>query len=127
MKKLILLAVAVFVVFVVVERQRLFLRDPLATVTRDGTVIQENMRVYINYSNDVLLEHTEAPVTSTIVQQGQHIGTPRMQRCIQWVACMMDGDQAGLVETMAGPVGEMSGKLVEFKDDKGRDVKVKLR
>ena len=126
MKKIIVLLVAAFVVFVVVERQRLFLRDPLAKVTRDD-VIQDNMRVYINYSNDVLLEHTVAPVTLTIVQHGQHIGIPRMQRCIYLVGCLMDGDQAGLVETMKGPVGEMSGKMVEFKDDKGRDVKVKLR
>ncbi len=126
MKKLMLLAVVVFVVFVVVDRQRLFLSDPLATVTRDD-VIQENMRVYINYSNDVLLEHIETPVTLTIVQHGQHIGMPRMLRCLHWVACMTDGAQAGLLETMKGPVGEMSGKMVEFKDDKGRDVKVKLR
>lgn len=126
MKKLFLVAVLVFVVFVVVERQRLFLRDPLAKVTRDN-VIEDNMRVYINYSNDVLLEHTEEPVTLTIVQHGQHIGIPRMLRCLRWVACMTDGEQAGLVETMAGPVGEMSGKMVEFKDDKGRDVKVTLR
>ena len=126
MKKLVLLAVVIFVVFVVVERQRLFLRDPLAKVTRDD-VIEDNTRVYINYSNDVLVEHTVAPVTLTIVQHGQHIGTPRMLRCLHWVACMTDGERAGLVETMAGPVGEMTGKLVEFKDDKGRDVKVKLR
>ena len=126
MKKIIVLLVAAFVVFVVVERQRLFLRDPLAKVTRDD-VIQDNMRVYINYSNDVLLEHTVAPVTLTIVQHGQHIGTPRMLRCLHWVACMTDGERAGLVETMTGPVGEMSGKMVEFKDDMGRDVKVKLR
>jgi hypothetical protein len=125
-KKLILLAIVVFVVFVVVERQRLFLRDPLAKVTRDN-VIEDNTRVYINYSNDVLLEHTEAPVTLTIVQHGQHLGTPRVLRCIHWLACMTDGDQAGLIETMTGPVGEMSGKLVEFKDDKGRDVRVTLR
>ena len=126
MKRWILLAVLVFVVFVVVERQRLFLRDPLAKVTRDA-VIENNMRVYINYSNDVLLEHTEAPVTLTIVQHGQNLGTPRMLRCIRWMACMTDGDPAGLVETMQGTVGEMSGKLVEFKDDKGRDVRVTLR
>ena len=126
MKKLILLAVVVFVVFVVVERQRLFLRDPLAKVTRDN-VIEDNMRVYINYSNDVLLEHTEAPVTLTIVQHGQHLGTPRVLRCIHWMACMTDVAQADLIETMTEPVGEMSGKLVEFKDDKGRDVRVTLR
>jgi hypothetical protein len=125
-KKLILLAIVVFAVFVVVERQRLFLRDPLAKVTRDD-VIEDNTRVYINYSNDVLLEHTVAPVTLTIVQHGQHLGTPRRLRCLHWTACMTDGDQAGLVETMAGPVGEMSGKLVEFKDDKGRNVRVTLR
>ena len=126
MKKLILLAVIVFAVFVVVERQRLFLRDPLASVTRDD-VIEDSTHVYINYSNDVLLEHVKAPVTLTIVQHGQHIGTPRMLRCLHWVACMTDGEQAGLVETMPGPVVGMTGKLVEFKDDKGRDVKVKLR
>ena len=126
MKKLILLAVVVLAVFVVVERQRLFLRDPLAKVTRDN-VIEDNMRVYINYSNDVLLEHTEAPVTLTIVQHGQHLGIPRVLRCIRWMACMTDGAQAGLIEAMAGPVGEMSGKLVEFKDDNGRDVRVTLR
>ena len=126
MKKLILLAVVVFAVFVVVERQRLFLRDPLAKVTRDN-VIEDNTRVYINYSDDVLLEHTEAPVTLTIVQHGQHLGTPRMLRCIHWLACMTDGDPAGLVETMQGTVGEMSGKMVEFNDDKGRDVRVTLR
>lgn len=126
MKKWILLALVVIAVFVVVERQRLFLRDPLAKVTRDN-VIEDNNRVYINYSNDVLLEHTVAPVTLTIVQHGQHLGTPRSLRCIHWMACMTDGDPAGLVETMAGPVGEMSGKMVEFKDDKGRDVRVTLR
>ena len=126
MKKFILLVLVVLAVFVVVERQRLFLRDPLAKVTRDN-VIEDNMRVYINYSNDVLLEHTVAPVTLTIVQHGQHLGTPRMLRCIHWMACMTDGDPAGLVETMQGTVGEMSGKIVEFNDDKGRDVRVTLR
>ena len=126
MKKLMLLALLVFVVFVVVERQRLFLRDPLAKVTRNN-VIEDNTRVYINYSNDVLLEHTEDPVTLTIVQHGQHIGTPRPLLCLHWTACMTDGEQATLIKTMKGPVVEMSGKLVEFKDDKGRDVRVTLR
>lgn len=126
MKKLILLAIVLIAVFVVVERQRLYLRDPLATVTRDD-VIQDHTRVYINYSNDVIVQHMVAPVSLTIVQHGQHIGTPRMLRGIHWLWYMTDGEQAGLVDTMKGPVVGMSGKLVEFKDDKGRDVKVKLR
>lgn len=126
MKKLLLLLILALVVFVVLERQKLYLRDPLASVSVND-VVQSDMRVYINYSNEVLVEHTVAPVTLTIVQQGQHLGTPTMLRCLRWAGCLTDANPASLVETMKGPVGEMSNKMVEYRDDDGRDVKVKLR
>jgi hypothetical protein len=115
-----------FVVFVVVERQKLYLRNPLATVTVDD-VVQSDNRVYINYSNDVLVEHTVSPVTLTIVQKNQHLGTPTLSWCLRWVGCLTDASPASLVQTMKGPVGEMSNRLVEYRDDDGHDVKVKLR
>ena len=126
MKKLLLLLAALFVLFVVVDREKLFLRDPLAHVTVND-VVQDNTRVYINYSNDVLIEHTMAPVTLAIVQHNQHAGTPKELRCIRWLACLTDAAPATLVETMKGSVGEMSGKLVTFQDDRGQTVKVTLR
>jgi hypothetical protein len=125
-KKLLLLVFVAFVLFVVLERQKLYLRDPLATVTVDD-VVQSDNRVYINYSNDVLVEHTVSPVTLTIVQRNQHLGIPTVLRCLRWVGCLTDANPASLVQTMKGPVGEMSNRLVEYRDDDGHDVKVKLR
>ena len=126
MKKLLLLIIVALVVFVVVERQKLYLRDPLATVTVDD-VVQSDNRVYINYSDEVMVEHTVSPVTLTIVQKNQHIGIPTYQRCLRFVGCLTDANPASLVQTMKGPVGEMSNRLVEYRDDDGHDVKVKLR
>ena len=44
--------------FVLVNRQRVFVRDPLAKVTVNGT-LDSAYQVYINYSNDVLLERDD--------------------------------------------------------------------
>jgi hypothetical protein len=125
-KKLLLLVVLVFIVVVVVRRQRLFLRDPLASVMRDG-VKESGAQVYINYPNDVLIENDNAPAYVLIVQHGQHVGTPGRLPCLHWTACMIDADQATLVDPMKVQVGEMSGELVEFHDAAGHDVRVKLR
>jgi hypothetical protein len=46
-----MLVIAVLVVF----RQRLFLRDPFATVERNG-MKQSGVSVYLNYYNDILVE-----------------------------------------------------------------------
>jgi hypothetical protein len=53
-KKLFVLLALGFAVFVWVYRERLFLRDPLGVVERDG-VKEDGARVFINYSNDVLM------------------------------------------------------------------------
>ncbi len=126
MKKFLLLVIVVFAVFLFVCRQRLFLRDPLASVLRDG-VKEDGVQVFINYSNDVLIENDRSPAYVTVVQHGQHVGTPAQLKCVHWAACLTDADVATLTDAIPAQVGEMSGKLVEFRDDKGRDVKVKLR
>jgi hypothetical protein len=125
-RKFLLLVVVVFAVFLFVCRQRLFLRDPLASVTRDG-VKESGAQVFINYSNDVLIQNDNAPAYVTIVQHGQHVGTPALLKCVHWAACLTDADVATLIDPMAAQVVEMSGKLVEFHDAAGHDVKVSLR
>jgi len=55
LKRILIVATLLLVVFVVVFRQRIFVRDPLGKVERNS-VAQDGMRLYINYSNDVLME-----------------------------------------------------------------------
>ena len=126
MKKVLLLLIVLFAVFVVLNRQRLFLRDPLATVLV-GEVVQDHTRVYINYNNELLVEHTFDPVSLVIVERNQHIGVPTQLRCLRWIGCLVDANPATLVQTMKGPVGTMDSKMVEYKDEAGASVKVTLR
>ena len=122
-----LLVVLVGVVFIVVERQKLFVRDPLGSVMRDG-VKEDGAQVYINYSNDVLIENDNPPVYVTLVQQGQKVGGPAKIRCLHWLACLTDADVATKVAIDPGSLVEsMTNRAVLFKSGNGRQTVVKLR
>ena len=132
-----MLMVLALVAFVVVYRQRIFLWDPLATVERDG-VKQGGVRVMINYSNDVLVEDksTDTP-RLYLVQHWNSIAeyATGPLKCIQFLACMTDADQAaGEIFTPGGRGGRtpvagvtMTNRRVEFVDEKGALVVVSLR
>ncbi len=127
MRKLIVLLVVVAAVFVVWNRQRLYVRDPLGSVARDG-VQEKGAQVFINYSNDVLLENYNAPMYVLLVQHGQRVGTPATLHCVAYVACLLDADVATLFAVDEGAkIGSMSGKVVEYRDANGRDTVVTLR
>ena len=97
---LVLLAL-LFAGFLFFNRQRVFLRDPLGSVMRDG-VKEDGAMVFINYSNEVLLENDHAPMYVTVVQMGGHMGTPMGLKCIHWVACLTDNDVATVIAPAAG-------------------------
>ena len=118
MKKLIALLVILLVVFVVVERKRVFVRDPLASVTRAGEKV-DGEQVYINYYNDVLLENDNPPMLVMVVEKGQPVGVPTKLRCIHWLACLTDADAASALPLNAS-VQSMSGKEARFRDESGR-------
>lgn len=127
MKKFILLVVVAGVVFLVWNRERIYVRDPLGKVDRDG-VNESGAQVYINYSNDVLLENYNAPMYVTLVQHGERVGTPATTHCVAYVACLLDADVATLLEGSEGEkAGLMDGRKVEFRDGEGRAVVVGLR
>jgi hypothetical protein len=127
LKKFILLLVLVAVMFLVWNRQRIYLRDPLGTVARDG-VKESGAQVYINYANDVLLANYNAPVYVVLVQHGDRVGTPATIHCVAYVACLLDADVATMLEGSEGAKAEsMSGKVVEFRGGDGRAVVVELR
>ena len=127
MRKFILLLVVVAVVFVVWNRQRLYVRDPLGSVVRDG-VKEQGAQVLINYSNDVLLQNYNAPMYVTLIQHGNRVGSPVEMHCLAYMACLLDADlPAFLVTDVAATVTTMTGKMVEYRDGKGRDTVVTLR
>jgi len=137
MKKLLALVVLALVVFVVVYRQRIFLRDPLATVTRDGEKVS-SVAVMINYSNDVLLQdHSAGKYRIYLVQNwNKQAEVPAVAlTCVQGMACMTDADQAAATAIVPGSRGRrpafegvtMTNRFVEFVDEDGDLVRVVLR
>ncbi len=127
MRKLILLVVVVVAVWVVWNRERLYVRDPLGSVVRDG-VKENGAQVFINYSDDVLLENFNAPMYATLIQRGEPVGTPAVLHCLVYVVCLADADVATLIAVDEGAkVTSMSAKRVEYTEAGGRDTVVTLR
>lgn len=125
MKKLIALLILALIVFVIVERQHIFVRDVLASAQRDGAKV-DGEQVYINISNDVILENDNPPMLVFMAQKGQPLGVPTKLRCIHWLACMTDADVATTMP-LGGSTPVMSSKTVSFRDQDGRHWVVSLR
>lgn len=126
MKKILLLLFLVAALFIVLNRQRLYLRDPLASLAVDG-VKQNGVQIYINYSNDVLLENDHTPMYLTLVQQGSRLGTPVGLRCLHYLVCRTDAAESTLVlEGGKASVDSMSSKAVIFRTHDGQTSVVTL-
>ena len=139
MKKWLFLIFLVLLALILVNRQRVFLRDPLATVWKSaqpdgsGAVKQQGVQVYINYSNDVLLIHEANPGGYTLLIQhwNKTPGTPVELKCIHWMACMTNADQASLLPVAASakydPKVQMTDREVSYVDPQGAFMRVQLR
>jgi hypothetical protein len=139
MKKLFALAFLILMGLILLNRQRVFVRDPLASVYRsaaaDGTgaVKQTGVQVYINFSNDILLMKDAQPgAYNLLVQHWNRMpGTPVQLKCIHWMACLTDADHASLLQLRAGndydPQVLMSDREVTFLDAQGGRMRVQLR
>ncbi len=128
MKKIFLLLTLGLIAFVWVDRERIYIWDPIATVTRDG-VKQEHVRTMINWSNDVFLDDASAvPARMYVVQHwDMALKYPTaIKGCIQYLACLADADHAsGDAIRTATVKAESNGW--EFMDEHGALVKVTLR
>jgi hypothetical protein len=118
MKKLILFLILVFILFVAYNRQRLYLRDPFGSVTHNG-VKENGTQVFINYSNDVLLENDHTPAYIKIIQHDNHIGIPTTLKCVHFLVCLADANPVTLLlpETNA-TVESMDAKAINLKEGK---------
>ena len=126
MRKLILLLIVLFVAFAVLYRDRLFLRDPLGKVERNDVAVLD-ARVFINYSNDVLVQEDSGRHMFVVQNSNKLPGSPTGLTCIQGMLCLTPSDQA--VPGTAGPGKEamMSNREVSFTDDLGARVHVQIR
>ena len=126
MRKLILLLIVLFVAFAVLYRDRLFLRDPLGKVERNDVAVPD-ARVFINYSNDILVQEDSGRHMFVVQGYNKLPGSPTGLTCIQGMLCLTPSDQA--VPGTAGPGKEatMSNREVSFTDDLGSRVHVQIR
>jgi hypothetical protein len=129
LRKILIVGTLLLLVFVAVFRQRIFVRDPLGKVERNG-VAQDGERLYINYSNDVLVEDSEKH-TFVLVQGWSAVpGVPQHLFCFTGLLCWTDADQATVfpVEGVGGKTrAVMTAKEVTFVDESGAGVRVTLR
>jgi len=129
LKKILIVGILLLGVFVAVFRQRIYVRDPLGKVERNG-IAQDGARLYINYSNDVLVEDS-ARHQFVLVQGWSALpGVPQHLFCLTGLMCWTDADKAAVfpVEGVGGKArAVMSAKEVTFVDELGAKVRVELR
>ena len=129
MRKILIIGTLLLVTFVVVFRQRIFVRDPLGKVERNG-VAQDGARLYINYSNDAMVEDSARHEFVLVQGWSKLPGVPKHLACLIGLVCWTDGDQAA-VFAMEGAGGRtpavMSAKEITFVDGAGTNVRAKLR
>ena len=112
--------------FVIWHRQRIYVRDPLASVTRDG-VKQPGTQVLISYTGDVLLENYHPPMFVELIQHGSRVGTPAEMHCIAYVACLVDAHWPRLLAPDERALVTMDGRTVDYLSGNGHDTVVTLR
>jgi hypothetical protein len=128
MKRVVVLIAIVLIALLAVNRQRVFLRDPLGKVHRNGVQLSGS-RVYINYSNDVLVE--EPGQHPYIVQGWNKIpGLPQPLNCLRGMICWTDADHASMIPLGGAgysPDTTMKNREVTFQDPAGARVQITLR
>ncbi|ADW67721.1 hypothetical protein [Granulicella tundricola] len=136
MRKLLILLTIILVAFVVINRQRVFLLDPIARVERDGVKV-DHAKAMINYSNDVLLMDGSGGKSRVYLVQhwDKEPVAPSVLKCLSGMACLTDDDRATGTPISIGARGNrapfagvtMTNRKIEFLDENGALIEVTLR
>ena len=129
MRKILVFAVLLLIVVVAVFRERIFLRDPLGKVERNGVAV-DGARLFINFSNDVLVEESGTERRYLVQGWSGVPGVPKILGCVQGLVCWTDADHAAVFPLNgrgAGARAVMSAKEVTFADENGAAMRVELR
>jgi hypothetical protein len=146
-KTFLLLVLMTLLALIVVNRGRIYVRDPLAAVyksdlrqdgRKDGR--QSGVQVFVNATGDVLLWRDAQPGSYRILVQAWNKapGTPMRLTCLRWMVCLADADHpstiamdwtgnSGRHKGKYDPRVSMSGREVSFVNGDGATVRVELR
>jgi len=129
LSKILVVGTLLLVIFVAVFRQRIFLRDPLGKVERNGVAV-DGARLFINFSNDVLVEEPGTERRYLVQGWSEVPGVPQILGCVQGLVCWTDADHASVFPLDGRGTGAkavMSAKEVTFADETGARMHVSLR
>ncbi len=126
MRKFILLTIVVLVALAVMYHDRIFLRDPLGKLERNGVAVPD-ARVFINYSNDILVQEDSGRRMFVVQNYNKLPGSPTGLTCIQGMLCVTPSDQAAPGAAESGKQADMSDREVSFTDALGSRVHVQIR
>ncbi len=129
MRNFLIAVTVLFVLFIAAFRQRIFLRDPIGKVERNG-IQQDGTRVFINYSNDVLVEDTTRNNRYLVEGWSRIPGVPKHLSCLTGLVCWTEANQAEvfpLGNTPAQAKAMMDSKQITFQDETGAEIVVQLR
>ena len=147
MKTFLLLVLMTLLALIVVNRGRIYVRDPLAAVyksdlrqdgRKDGR--QSGVQVFVNATGDVLLWRDAQPGADRILVQAWNKapGTPVRLTCLRWMVCLADADHhptiamdwtgnSGRHKGKYDPRVSMTSRGVSFVNGDGATVRVELR
>ncbi|HEY0263469.1 MAG TPA: hypothetical protein VGC07_02995 [Granulicella sp.] len=119
---------AMLLVALGMNRNRIYVRDPLGKVYRRGVRQQDNA-VLINFSNDVLVMTGPQHVQELLIDSvGRVPGTPQPMSCLRALVCLSEDAQAPMLGWKGGVTrARMSSREVTFNDDDGTPVRIALR
>jgi hypothetical protein len=129
LRKILIVGTLLLALLVAVFGQRIFVRDPLGRVERNGAA-QHGTRLYINYSNDVLVEDSTRHQFVLVQGWNKLPGVPQHLFCLTGMVCWTDADRAAVfpVDGVGGRTpAVMSAKEVTFVDESGAKVRAALR
>jgi hypothetical protein len=133
-KAFLLLIVVAVLALALLNRGRLYVRDPLATVYEDEAE-QHGIQVFATNSGDVLVMREEYPGAYRILVQrwNKQPGTPLSLRCIHWIACLTDANHAAAYlidwdhQGRHDPLATMTNREITFVNAEGKTMRVELR
>jgi len=125
-RKFLLLSVVATIALAIVYQDRLFLRDPLGSVERNGIPVA-GARVFINYSNDVLVQEDSGRRMFIVQHYNRLPASPSGLTCFQGMLCLTPSDRSASGTPDPGREASMSDREVAFTDNLGSRVHVRIR
>lgn len=126
MRKLFLLITIVLIALAVIYHDRIFLRDPLGKLERNGAAV-DGARIFINYSNDILVQEDGGRRMFIVQNYNKLPGSPTGLTCIQGMMCVTPSDQASSDIADSANKAQMSSREVSFTDSLGSHIHVQIR